>query len=420
MNAMPRVWWSSVVLWTLLLVACGSPYGDPPGAGSGGQFRVEGVNGWPEPEVMVFVVDDWDDEEGAKLREALASAVRSHEWSRPSCLTVEDPAAWFPADRQALFVRPSASPDGRYAHAGLNPALRLVSVKPTAGDEQRWAAAVEGALLAKRNGPGVYRPLHVLSEVAALLGGWREPADELAQEVEANVAPDASVFLVLASAHEDESSGPVEQYVLPSLGRAPSGRHLRFASITLPSDPRSCASAPAEPRWRLEDWAEEQQRTASTFDDLARGWPCEAPGLSERAFADCTWRCMPYRLRIATDGSAQCRIHLRAPGLTCLPERGWLDPLAADGARRPRIDEDEAGRAVGVCEIVQLEGPDLDACRHDLRCPGCSPGWCATEVPELLDTCRSHEFPIPFRFVGGASYSRNSSMELICNYTNER
>jgi len=49
-----------------------------------------------------------------------------------------------------------------------------------------------------------------------------------------------------------------------------------------------------------------------------------------------------------------------------------------------------------ACEIPQLEGAALRSCVEDLACSDCTPGFCATRVPELLDNCPYPEEPVPW------------------------
>jgi hypothetical protein len=61
------------------------------------------------------------------------------------------------------------------------------------------------------------------------------------------------------------------------------------------------------------------------------------------------------------------------------------------------------GVKVRRCEIAQLTGAKLEACRSTLECSGCGSGFCATEVPKLdqSEYCGAEYF-WPLRFVGGA------------------
>ncbi len=65
-----------------------------------------------------------------------------------------------------------------------------------------------------------------------------------------------------------------------------------------------------------------------------------------------------------------------------------------------------------MCEIRQLEGSALASCVSSLDCADCEPGWCATQVPDLLDHCE--KAPNPFRFVGGADRAARVTAEIRC------
>lgn len=100
--------------------------------------------------------------------------------------------------------------------------------------------------------------------------------------------------------------------------------------------------------------------------------------------------------------------------LECDPAAGALDPLGNDGKRHPTFTQNPDLGRVRLCEIPQLEGPAGESCQHELDCTDCQPGWCATEVPELLNACETSP-PFPFRFVLGAPAVGSFSVHILCD-----
>jgi hypothetical protein len=68
-------------------------------------------------------------------------------------------------------------------------------------------------------------------------------------------------------------------------------------------------------------------------------------------------------------------------------------------------------------QIRQLEGAALAACVTRLDCAECEPGWCATEVPQLVpqQNCETGRYYPPFRFVLGAAQARSAQVTIVCN-----
>jgi hypothetical protein len=119
-------------------------------------------------------------------------------------------------------------------------------------------------------------------------------------------------------------------------------------------------------------------------------------------------------------GSADCTVTARiAVDDRCPTELGWEDPLDAHGVPKPTIVRDRDGE-YRSCEVRQLEGAALTSCRASLDCEDCEPGFCVTEVPELLpsDRCQDGALFPPFRFVGGAGQARNATGVVTCHVTN--
>jgi len=93
-----------------------------------------------------------------------------------------------------------------------------------------------------------------------------------------------------------------------------------------------------------------------------------------------------------------------------------LDPLDAHGQRSPRV-AGSGTSSTRSSEIRQLEGAALAGCVSRLNCTDCEPGWCATEVDELLpqERCATGDVYPPFRFVLGSARARNAHVTIVCN-----
>lgn len=128
-----------------------------------------------------------------------------------------------------------------------------------------------------------------------------------------------------------------------------------------------------------------------------------------------TDNCLTWSPRIDADGVAACTAtaHVRVDA-TCDPAYGWLDPVGPGGERASRVEHDaQYDYDYRVCEIRQLTGSALASCIHSLDCPDCEPGWCATEVSELLDQC-STTYPDPLRFVQGSDNAPGGRIIIRC------
>jgi hypothetical protein len=96
----------------------------------------------------------------------------------------------------------------------------------------------------------------------------------------------------------------------------------------------------------------------------------------------------------------------------CDAARGWLDPEDGDGMRRPRFVDDPRGHH-RLCELRQLTGDDLAACRTDALCTDCRSGFCQSELPGL-DHCAAGEFPSRLRFVRDAVAGSGATVRIDC------
>jgi len=388
-------------------IACGSGssgYGDEPGA-SGAQIRWEFRASAPSPETVLVLVDDTP--AGASLRVALAEAF--DDWDaelarhRDSCTPPNDPAAWHPIDRSVLFVHPSTPGALAYSSPAQDPALRLQALQTFGPERERWMDAVRTAIDAQPAAPNAaFQALAALQSAESLLEGSRAP-ETAAERAVLDALPSPLTFgKVLALATEDASPGEASQY--------PRDFWPELLGAVVPAaqarDPADCSEGSVATTARYRAYSQSSQ-----------AWPCNGPDfLGTSLWIDCGTRCLQRPIAIDA-GVAQCRAMASALGSEACPaELGWLDPLDGSGQRTPRV-EGSGANATRICEIRQLEGAALTSCITRLDCADCEPGWCATEVPELVPQNRcavGSSYP-PFRLVLGAGQARNAQVTIVCN-----
>ena len=388
-------------------VACGSSsseYGDAPGS-SGSQIRWQFGAGAPSPETFLVLVDDTEAAVG--LRDALATAFEGLDAvlavHRASCTPPVDPAAWHPIDRSVVFVHPSTPGALGYSSPAQDPALRLQAQQTFGPERAHWMEAVRAGINAQPAAPGApFQALAALTNAESLLLGSRAP-ESTEEQALLDALPSPLTFgKVLALATEDESAGEASQY--------PREPHAELLGSVLPAlephEASDCAErgVPTTPRYQA-------------FSESAQAWPCQNPDfLGADLYAECSTHCLTHAIAIDSE-TAQCRAMANYPGSEpCPAELGWLDPLDGHGQRTARVDGSGAN-ATRVCEIRQLEGAALDACVTRLDCSGCEPGWCATEVPELVPqfVCTTGTHYPPFRFVLGAGQAQSAQVTVVCN-----
>ena len=387
-------------------IACGSgepEYGDAPLA-SGAQIRWSLQVGLPAPETVLVLVDDTT--AGAELRAALAGAF--DDWDaelarhHAGCNGPNDPAAWHPIDRSVVFVHPSTPGVLGYTSPAQDPALRFRANQTFGVERSRWMDAVRAGINARPAAPGAeFQALAALGNAEALLAGARPPQSVAEREVLDALPTPLTFAEVLALATEDGSPGEASQY-------ARNSRYDLLGAVLPAEQPRelsdcSTPGVPTTPRYQA-------------FSADSQAWPCLDPVFFGGLWSDCSPRCLARPIAVDA-GVAQCRAMANYPGREpCPAELGWLDPLDESGQRAPRVDGSGAD-ATRVCEIRQLDGPALAACVSRLDCADCEPGWCATEVPELLpqSACTTGKFYPPFRFVLGAAQARSAQVTIVCN-----
>ncbi len=340
------------------------------------------------PETWLFVVDDRDDAEGEALRAHLSEAFLDGEMQMSgSCRS--DPAVPNPRDRIAVLALPSAS-GTRLISAGE---FELRSHRASETDLADWALAVfsrlDQNLTADPENP--FRWLATLSDSAFLLQGLRSPESAEESSLVSSLARSEVTVIVAASAHEDQSEGSVSSYLLDA---AKADDAPVVADLVLPGLGGVGCQQPSSATPRLSAWV------AASGPALGRPsyWTSDEFCPLSRLKADCVARCLD------PSAGATCRLFVTAEVEKCPEELGWQD--VAGGAL-------EDGRR--ECEVRELQGSDRDRCEHDLFCTDCPPGYCFTEVPELIEECRSRgKEPLP-RVVGAAvGTDLQAAFRVVC------
>ena len=402
-----------VASWSTLAVACAADLGDPPSV-SGGQATVTFTVRPPSAEAFLFIADDGP--ESAALREQIADSFDSFDErdvnAHGSCEPLFDPAAWHPVDRTVIVARPSITGLAHYVTPLDDPRLHWQSHQHTKEDAAVLAGAAREALTNSTATTGSAAPiLASLSQAWTLLTEKRMALGAEDDKLARSLAPNTFTSIVLASARDDDSTGPPSAYAIDD--PYPTAT-LDLASVIAPSrtlEPgRACDTPSGDPEPRFAEWLRASDLRAVQW------WPCDKPHVLDLPYTDCRTTCLSWRPMKGDAGQAVCRIHVQAENLDACPaDLGWLDPLGDDGKRRPTITTTD-GHDSRTCEIRQLEGTGLEACRHTLECSGCDPGWCFTEVPELTrnDCTRSWIYPA-FRFVGGSAVAMRAKATLVCD-----
>ena len=396
----------SIGLALTACVACGSAdYGDAPG-GSGSQVQ------WSVPvirshETFLAVVDDTAS--AAPLRDALASAFDGLDAARDArpgtCGAPFDPAAWHAVDRSVVIVHPSGVGSARFSSPANTATLRWRERDQTENGRIGWMAAVRAALAQPAEAGAPFLALAAFQDSAALVYGQRQPttADEqaLLSALPTGGSP-RSLIVAVALATEDQSPGAAGQY----MSFTPDDLIVPAAT---PSTSTACQRPLESTTPRYAGWGSPQL------------WPCDAPQFFDRGAFDCRANCLTRPIAISNTGSALCRVTATYAGTAACPaELGWRDPLEPNGQRAPRVEHGRAGDT-RTCEVQQLDGAALVSCRSSLDCSGCEPGWCATEVPELISAqfCPAGDHYSPLRFVRGADSGPDSmsdvTLSVICD-----
>jgi hypothetical protein len=398
---------SSCLVALGVVVGCGSSsdYGDAPD-GASRQSSIDLEIGPAPPEVLLIVADDRADAE--ELRQLVQLEIESFATRSlgiaPAC-AAEEPTRKHPIDVSLVLVHPSAMGDARFAGPSTLPALRWQEADATQSGRLAWVSAVRAAL-DETHSEGPFAALAAMKSAIELVDGKRTPDGAGESSLLGSLPSAARVTALFLAAHEDESAGEPSSYAVS----LPDG--TRFDAVLLPSaspvDPLPTCGTSSEPASdRLEAWREARQGV------LPMLWPCNGLRLLQPVAAMCPPRCVAWRPLSEDDGRASCRMLVDAEVDHCDAASGWLDPVGEDGVRRPLIPT-PSNPAVRTCEIRQLSGSALASCQSTLSCADCEPGWCATDVPDLLAEC-ARGAPLPVRFVGSADIVAAGVATLLCN-----
>lgn len=161
---------------------------------------------------------------------------------------------------------------------------------------------------------------------------------------------------------------------------------------------------------------------ACASQELEREPPCEQTPVLVTRWNHEASACMRSGLLHDEGGTSDCRVFagraLMAPGgCDCDgPGRAPVDR----GACGLFLSDPELRESYCVCELTQLKGAELDACRQQVTPPDLA-GWCFLDgsdcapkpavASELLADCTS---PYRFRFLGHGEVLADESLFLAC------
>jgi hypothetical protein len=394
-----------LVLVAFLALACGEAKSSAPAKPSEEPGLYIDVSP-PFPELFVVVADDRAD--AADLRATVARTFE--QWdalnaqATSSCQLPYDPAAFHPVDRSLLVVHPSADPGERYTTSADLPSLTWRTDQRTDAQNTTWSDAVTAALEPKSPDAGAFAALDSIQRTVAVLDGTSEPASDEESRLAA-FAPYEFKDVFMAVGHEDESNGDPASFAVGWTDFTLPGAVILPAATT-PRAPGGCWDSSVNDTPRYAAW-----RSGQTMD--VGHWPCSDETFFPPYVADCFGgNCINFTPVIDPDGSARCTVTAMVENDgPCDPAFGWLDPVGPSGTRAPKVVKEE-GVERRVCEIQQLTGAALASCVTSLECEDCEPGWCATQVPDLLDC--SEGTPNPFRFVGGSDSAAFGTARISC------
>ena len=208
------------------------------------------------------------------------------------------------------------------------------------------------------------------------LSGKTPPVTDAEAHVASLSEPGGSYAFIkayLAAANDDASPLPVSSYQRYD-------EYFQTGAIfwdgAASTTPRKCANGAASPP-RLDQWFKLHQTSSLMSSEV---WPCDRFSIFYQLHFDGGPRCSPHRIAV-DEGTARCRVTMEA---------------------------------YASCPVMQLEGSALESCRHDLNCKDCVPGWCWTEVPELVGRCSTGFQSYRFRFVYGADHAEVGGMQITC------
>ncbi len=307
-----------------------------------------------------------------------------------------DPAGWRHVDWSIWVTQPHAEGSDRW----LEP-ISLRTEQPTPAQIAALADTVAERLMSPTAGASLYRPMRVTHDAVTLLTGARAPEDALEQELLASLGANDGplqasrlVSAVIVSARDDEGTTDPTELALAFDDERPV-----VLTVVVPSKATSCgagvfpddADLPRLAAWREASYA------------VAHGWPCGREGFQQGGLfsaAGGNTFCASRPLGAEPEGEVLCRawVEFLPEGLACEDYgRGWTEP----GPGAPDTAD---------CEVPQLTGRALEACRQDVACEGCGDGFCQADPVTWReihpDEHCAGRVPARLRFVGGSFASR--------------
>jgi hypothetical protein len=370
-------------------LGCGTDFGEP-----GPSWRAFDLTFYASPPpqaAIVLVVDDRSGKSATDLRAGMGAAMRElgSDAVRAAAGTAPDWAAWHPIDVAVVIVPASAASLDTVISPAHDPRLAWTTNRATPNTAEDVALAVEEHvrhLAAPEGSP--FQPLARAREVVDLLTSPFPSASAAKEALRAAVSPRAKrIAVAIVASTDDASPGPTKSHRLPPeitvIGLATSQR-----------DPSDEADPLVYPR--LVDWSDGMLGAPfpSNCDTDPRP-PFLLFGRQCRGFGESP--CLDYTIAESAPGLGRCLIQITTPEpVMCDPSRGWIDPLASNGMRRPRVTK----KGERICEVSPVDASVMDACIHDERCTDCGAGWCVSEVPRAKE-CRGGAL-LPIRWAGGA------------------
>jgi hypothetical protein len=354
-----------LLLTLSLLAGCGD--GDAPsGVEDAGRVRQGSVQFYQPargtPQVQLIVVDDTPDQEGRDLRASVAGAfIENYDSSRvyavESCTPPADPARPSLVRRFAIVVGASGAGDAAVHSFAEDAELAWIADEHSDADASRWSAAVAAAIEGNETAqPDVQQPLAVAEHWVRLLAREIEPATERERAVLGALPARVDVEPFLASTREDQSPLPPADYRLDTPEACGDGGACTAELQTYAHDPRH---------------------------------------LFDAGFVlDCRARCSDDRPLKDDAGAVECRVLVAALHVReCDESQGFRETSLQSDALEQWAKE--ATSDYRICELAQLDGAALGSCQNELSCADCTPGFCITNVPELVSDC-SHIAPFPW------------------------
>ena len=320
---------------------------------------------------------------GAAMRQLGADAVIVAAGHTP------DWAAWHPIDVTVVIVPASApSLDAVMSPAG-DPRLAWTTTRATPQSAEEVARAVEehvGNLAAPEGAP--FQPLARAREVVDLLASPFPSTNPAAEALRAAVSPrPKSIAVSIVASMDDESPGPTKAYRFL----------LEGPVVGLVTSQRDSLDRPNPLIYpRLIDWSDKMIGSPfSPFCDPSQNPPFLLFG--QRCHSQSESWCDDVAIAQSSPGVGRCLVEITTPEpVMCEPSRGWIDPLASNGTRRPRVTK----KGERICEVSPVDPSVMDACVHDATCTDCGAGWCISELPRA-GTCPTGR-RLPIRWTGGA------------------